>query len=102
MDEVLCAIKATPHQSPSATASPQGEALLSTSISVSERKVKGKRLPFRADLCYTLRMNPLDLLIEWYPDHHRDLPWRSTRDPYAIWISEIMLQQTRVAAVIPY
>ena len=34
--------------------------------------------------------------------HQRDLPWRRTRDPYAIWISEIMLQQTRVAAVIPY
>ncbi len=32
----------------------------------------------------------------------RDLPWRRTRDPYAIWISEIMLQQTRVAAAIPY
>ena len=72
------------------------------SISAICGKVKGKRLPFRADLWYTLRMNPLALLIEWYPDHHRDLPWRSTRDPYAIWISEIMLQQTRVAAVIPY
>ena len=34
--------------------------------------------------------------------HRRDLPWRRTRDPYAIWISEIMLQQTRVAAAIPY
>ena len=32
----------------------------------------------------------------------RDLPWRRTRDPYAVWVSEIMLQQTRVAAVIPY
>ena len=40
--------------------------------------------------------------MQWYPDHHRDLPWRKTRDPYAIWVSEIMLQQTRVAAVIPY
>ena len=34
--------------------------------------------------------------------HKRDLPWRRTSDPYAIWVSEIMLQQTRVAAVIPY
>jgi A/G-specific adenine glycosylase len=41
-------------------------------------------------------------LLEWYRSHARDLPWRRTRDPYAIWISEIMLQQTRVAAVIPY
>ncbi|MBC7928391.1 MAG: A/G-specific adenine glycosylase [Bryobacteraceae bacterium] len=42
------------------------------------------------------------LLLEWYSHSHRDLPWRRTRDPYAIWVSEIMLQQTRVAAVIPF
>ena len=47
-------------------------------------------------------MDFVGLLLQWYPDHHRDLPWRRTRDPYAIWVSEIMLQQTRVAAVIPY
>ena len=47
-------------------------------------------------------MDFIDLLLQWYPDHHRDLPWRATRDPYAVWISEIMLQQTRVTAVIPY
>jgi A/G-specific adenine glycosylase len=41
-------------------------------------------------------------LARWYRENHRDLPWRRTRDPYAIWVSEIMLQQTRVAAVIPY
>jgi A/G-specific adenine glycosylase len=41
-------------------------------------------------------------LTRWYLRVRRDLPWRRTRDPYAIWISEIMLQQTRVAAVIPY
>ena len=41
-------------------------------------------------------------LTRWYDRAKRDLPWRRTRDPYAIWISEIMLQQTRVAAVIPY
>lgn len=41
-------------------------------------------------------------LLAWYRRHKRDLPWRRTRDPYAIWISEIMLQQTRVEAVIPY
>jgi A/G-specific adenine glycosylase len=38
-------------------------------------------------------------LISWYARNRRNLPWRRTRDPYAIWISEIMLQQTRVAAV---
>src|SRR3984885_2087066 len=41
-------------------------------------------------------------LLEWYRKHKRDLPWRRTQDPYRIWISEVMLQQTRVAAVIPY
>ena len=39
-------------------------------------------------------------LLEWYHRSKRDLPWRQTTDPYAIWVSEIMLQQTRVAAVI--
>jgi A/G-specific adenine glycosylase len=38
-------------------------------------------------------------LLAWYERHRRDLPWRRTKDPYAIWVSEIMLQQTRVAAV---
>src|ERR1035437_6399919 len=42
------------------------------------------------------------LLLVWYARGHRDLPWRTTRDPYAIWVSEIMLQQTRAQAVIPY
>jgi A/G-specific adenine glycosylase len=41
-------------------------------------------------------------LLRWYARNHRDLPWRRTRDPYAIWISETMLQQTRVETVIPY
>lgn len=41
-------------------------------------------------------------LLEWYARNARDLPWRRTRDPYAIWISEAMLQQTQVATVIPY
>ena len=39
-------------------------------------------------------------LNEWYSTHQRDLPWRRTRDPYFIWVSEIMLQQTRVAVVV--
>ncbi|MBI4673316.1 MAG: A/G-specific adenine glycosylase [Chloroflexi bacterium] len=41
-------------------------------------------------------------LLKWYAKHKRDLPWRKTRDPYRIWLSEILLQQTRVEAVIPY
>ncbi len=42
------------------------------------------------------------VLKRWYTNNFRDLPWRRTRDPYAIWVSEIMLQQTRVETVIPY
>ncbi|HEU4429101.1 MAG TPA: A/G-specific adenine glycosylase [Myxococcota bacterium] len=41
-------------------------------------------------------------LLAWFARHKRDLPWRRTRDPYAIWLSETMLQQTRVETVIPY
>jgi A/G-specific adenine glycosylase len=41
-------------------------------------------------------------LLAWYRANRRDLPWRRTRDPYRIWVSEIMLQQTRAQAVIPY
>jgi A/G-specific adenine glycosylase len=41
-------------------------------------------------------------LHAWYGEQARDLPWRRTRDPYAIWLSEVMLQQTQVATVLPY
>ena len=41
-------------------------------------------------------------LLKWFAVNARDLPWRWTRDPYAIWVSEIMLQQTQVKTVIPY
>ncbi|MFQ5684412.1 MAG: A/G-specific adenine glycosylase [Candidatus Binatia bacterium] len=41
-------------------------------------------------------------LLSWYNHHQRDLPWRRTRDPYAIWIAETMLQQTQVKTVLPY
>ena len=41
-------------------------------------------------------------LLQWYAQHARDLPWRRTHDPYAIWVSEIMLQQTQVETVKPY
>ena len=42
------------------------------------------------------------LILEWYRTNKRDLPWRRTKDPYRIWVAEIMLQQTRVDTVIPY
>jgi A/G-specific adenine glycosylase len=41
-------------------------------------------------------------LLSWYANHARSLPWRGHPDPYAIWVSEVMLQQTRVEAVTPY
>ncbi|WP_420320617.1 A/G-specific adenine glycosylase [Flagellimonas sp.] len=41
-------------------------------------------------------------ILKWYGQHKRDLPWRATSDPYKIWLSEIMLQQTRVAQGMPY
>jgi A/G-specific adenine glycosylase len=52
-------------------------------------------LPFRSDQVSRR-------LLAWYSKEGRDLPWRENRDPYRIWLSEIMLQQTTVVAVIPY
>lgn len=45
---------------------------------------------------------PAQLLLDWYASARRDLPWRRTRDPWRVLVSEIMLQQTRVSTVIPY
>lgn len=42
------------------------------------------------------------LLIDWFKENKREMPWRKTSDPYCIWVSEVMLQQTQVATVIPY
>lgn len=44
----------------------------------------------------------VEYLLAWYPDHARDLPWRKDKNPYHVWLSEIMLQQTRVEAVKEY
>jgi A/G-specific adenine glycosylase len=41
-------------------------------------------------------------LVAWYRRHRRDLPWRHSKDPYHVWVSEVMLQQTQVATVVPY
>jgi A/G-specific adenine glycosylase len=60
------------------------------------------------DVCFQIVTSPenvrafRDSLLRWYRRHGRDLPWRRTRDPYAILVSEFMLQQTQVATVIPY
>ena len=50
----------------------------------------------------TSGVHETQLLLDWYREHQRPLPWRKTRDPYAIWVSEVMLQQTQVATVIDY
>lgn len=52
--------------------------------------------------CQPLITRSRQALLNWYRQVGRDLPWRRTRDPYAIWVSEIMLQQTQVKTVIPY
>lgn len=49
-----------------------------------------------------MKPDPGKLLIEWYRRGHRDLPWRGAAGPYRIWVSEVMLQQTRAQTVIPY
>ena len=54
------------------------------------------------ELMKCLNDENLERLLTWYRQKKRDLPWRRTRDPYCIWLSEIMLQQTRVEAVKPY
>src|SRR5688572_13391871 len=41
-------------------------------------------------------------VVAWFERNARDLPWRRTKDPYAVWVSEVMLQQTQVKTVIPY
>jgi A/G-specific adenine glycosylase len=64
---------------------------ISVETRLAASKATGKRLPaFRL------------ALLRWYDQNRRNLPWRETRDPYRIWLSEIMLQQTRVAAVIDH
>ena len=49
-----------------------------------------------------MTLSDAQLLLEWYDRAKRDLPWRRTQDPYHIWLSEIMLQQTRVETVKGY
>ena len=46
--------------------------------------------------------NYTNIIVKWFQDNKRDLPWRQDKDPYHVWISEIMLQQTRIEAVIDY
>ena len=49
-----------------------------------------------------MNVSSAEKLLKWYDENRRSLPWREDKDPYHIWVSEIMLQQTRIEAVIPY
>ncbi len=60
------------------------------SCSISHNKITDEEEDFRHKI------------LDWYDVHKRDLPWRDCGDPYRVWISEIMLQQTKVQVVIPY
>ena len=83
-------------------------------ISRDEGEVNGCRSTIdMGTLDYTILRAPLVIdrvsgmpfqraLLSWYDQHRRDLPWRQSRDPYRVWLSEIMLQQTRVAAAIEH
>jgi A/G-specific adenine glycosylase len=62
------------------------------------RRPRGAPRPFAVSERAALRRD----LLAWYLREHRDLPWRRVRDPYAIWVSETMLQQTRTQTAIPY
>jgi len=58
----------------------------------------GRELPLTLPQLRSLRRT----LLRWYDEHRRELPWRRDNDPYRVWVSEIMLQQTRVAAVLDH
>lgn len=65
-------------------------------------KFRSSRFKVRPSLSAVDAKRHTSALLKWFAAHARDLPWRRTRDPYAIWVSEIMLQQTQVKTVIPY
>src|ERR1039458_6565162 len=65
-------------------------------------QVRHRRVDSNAGMIRVPARSFASKLLRWYGAQHRDLPWRRTRDPYRIWVSEIMLQQTRAEAVIPY
>jgi len=67
---------------------------------IKNQKVSGRKNNSRNSASKKSRLVPI--LLDWFSKNARDLPWRRTRDPYAIWVSEIMLQQTQVKTVVPY
>jgi A/G-specific adenine glycosylase len=77
---------------------PSKKALFSSST----KQRSGKQADFDKGLSDFVILSLREKLRSWYAQMARDLPWRQTRDPYSIWISEIMLQQTQVKTVLPY
>src|SRR5258708_6299981 len=77
---------------------PRHSKLLSADLPLTTLKPRRKLHAFSNFMTPTFR----ERLLAWYDEHARDLPWRQSRDPYRVWLSEIMLQQTRVAAVIAH
>lgn len=64
---------------------------------------RSARAPSKLEIIASADLPPFQTqLLDWFAKAKRDLDWRRTRDPYSVWISEIMLQQTRVVAVLPY
>jgi A/G-specific adenine glycosylase len=74
--------------------------LISTAGSSLKLSVMSASPPNRKSETKIVKLVPA--LLNWFAQNARDLPWRRTRDPYAIWVSEIMLQQTQVKTVIPF
>jgi A/G-specific adenine glycosylase len=74
--------------------------LISTAGSLLKLSVMSAPPPNRKSETKISKLVPA--LLDWFAQNARDLPWRRTRDPYAIWVSEIMLQQTQVKTVIPF
>ena len=70
-------------------------------VEISDSSSAGKRLSSFV-VSEAVAIDLRQRLLAWYASQSRDLPWRRTRDPYAIWISEVMLQQTQVKTVVPY
>jgi A/G-specific adenine glycosylase len=89
----------SPGRSPGPASSPAASPAATKERGVKKRKVVPAQLTLAVERNWA---EERAALLEWYDAHARDLPWRRTRDPYAIWVSEIMLQQTRVETVVPY
>ena len=66
------------------------------------RAARGRIAAMRSLLAVGHRSKVQRSLLAWFREHRRELPWRANRDPYRIWVAEIMLQQTRIAVVEPY